>query len=136
MADIELVRDFLQLLGDLVRRADNHVALVDDRVHLARQYREFRLVAGALRGGLLYLTLNAATLRFLCRIAWRTGETRVDMQAAAIEILGRLAVDAVSLLAALGDADELQEAGVIRVAVLAEPVHFGPEPVHCRLPGL
>src|SRR3954452_10027007 len=133
MADIELVRDFLQLLGDLVRRADNHVALIDDRVHLARQYREFRLVAGALRGGLLYLTLNAATLRFLCRIARRTGETRVDMHAGAIEILGRLPVNAVTLRAPRGDPDKLQEAVVIRVAVLPEPVHFGPEPVHCRL---
>ena len=58
------------------------------------------------------------------------------MQAAAVEILGRLAIDAVGLLAALGDADELQKAGMVRVPVLAEPVHFGPEPVHRRLPGL
>ena len=58
------------------------------------------------------------------------------MQAAAVEILGRLAVEPVGLLAGLGDADELQKAGVIRVSVLAEPVHLVPEAVHRRLAGL
>src|SRR3954463_14747388 len=136
MADIELVRDLLELRRDLVRRADNHVTLIDDRVHFARQRGKFRFVAGALCGGLLDLTLNAAALRFLGRIARRAGETRVDMQTAAVEILGGLAIEAVGFLAALGDSDKWQEAGVVRIAVLAEPVHFGPEPVHRRLSGL
>jgi len=55
------------------------------------------------------------------------------MQTAAIEIFGRFAVKAIRLLAALGDTDELQEAGAIRVPVFAEPVHLLPEPAHRRL---
>src|SRR5256885_13183285 len=37
-----------QLRGDLVRRTDDHVALVDDAVHLARQGRE---LVGVFRRG-------------------------------------------------------------------------------------
>src|SRR5207245_5604007 len=70
------------------------------------------------------------------RIARRAGETRVDMQASAIEIFGRPAVEAIGFLAALRHADELQKTGVIRVAVFSEPVHLLPEALHRRLPGL
>ena len=52
------------------------------------------------------------------------------MQAAAVEILGGLAIQIHRVLAALADADELQEAGAIRIAVLAQPRHLVPEPVH------
>src|SRR6202043_102283 len=51
-------------------------------------------------------------------------------QAAAVEILGRLAVQLHRLLAALGDADELQEAGAVRIQILAEPLHLLPEALH------
>src|SRR5215472_12819737 len=37
MADIEVDRDFPELCCDLVWRADDHIALLDDRIHLARQ---------------------------------------------------------------------------------------------------
>ena len=43
----------------------------------------------------------------------RRCEARIDVQAAAIEIFGRLPVEFHGLLAALGDADELQEAGAV-----------------------
>ena len=75
-------------------------------------------------------------LRRLGGVAGRRGEARIDVQAAAVEILGRLGVQLHRLLAAFGDADELQEAGAVRIAVLAEPVHLGPEPVHRRLADL
>jgi len=41
-----------------------------------------------------------------------------------------------SLLARFGDADELQEAGAVGIAVLAELGHLVPEAVHRRQPGL
>ena len=34
------------------------------------------------------------------------------------------------MLAGLANADELEESGLIRILVLAQPVHFGPEPIH------
>src|SRR5205085_10648193 len=77
-----------------------------------------------------------AALRLLAGITRRTGEARVDVEAAAVEILGRLAIQLERLLARLGDPDELQKPGMVRVPVLAEPVHLLPEPVHRRLPGL
>src|SRR5579863_7075383 len=55
------------------------------------------------------------------------------MEAAAIEIFGRLLVELLRLRPGFGDADELQEAGAERVAVLAEPLHLAPE-AHHRLP--
>ena len=70
------------------------------------------------------------------RVAGRQREARIDMQAAAVEILGRLGVEVERLLAALGDADELQEAGAVGIAVLAELGHLVPEALHRRQPGL
>src|SRR6266481_3715864 len=58
------------------------------------------------------------------------------MQTAAVEILGGLAIEPVGLLAGLGDTDELQKTGMMRIPVLAEPVHLLPEAAHCRLAGL
>src|SRR5581483_4068810 len=55
---------------------------------------------------------------------------RVDAQAAAIEILRRLLVELHRLLAALGDADELEETGAVRVQILAQPLHLLPEALH------
>src|SRR6185503_13165859 len=40
------------------------------------------------------------------------------------------------VLAAFADADELQEARLIGIALLAEPVHFGPETIHRGAAGL
>src|SRR5258708_28239830 len=58
------------------------------------------------------------------------------MQAAAIEIFGRLLVELHRLFARLGDADELQKAGAVGIAVLAEPLHLAPEAHHRLAPGL
>src|SRR5439155_14031272 len=80
--------------------------------------------------------LDAATLGLFGGVAGRAGEARIDMEAAAVEILGRLAIEPVGFLAGLGDPDELQEAGVIGVPVLTEPIHLGPKPIHRRLSGL
>jgi hypothetical protein len=57
------------------------------------------------------------------------------VQAAAVEIFRRLAIEPISLVASFGDADELQKPGSIRVAVLAEPLHLLPEAIHRRLAG-
>src|SRR5438067_13896328 len=74
--------------------------------------QEFRLVSGKLRG-LRHLALGATALRGLGRVTRRTGEPRVDMQATAIKVFRRLAIEPIGLLAALGDADELQKASTI-----------------------
>ena len=58
------------------------------------------------------------------------------MQAAAVKILGGLGVEIERLLAAFGDTDELQEAGAVRVPVLAELLHLVPEALHGRQAGL
>ena len=79
--------------------------------------------------------MPARCVRFR-RVARRQREARIDVQAAAIEILGRLGVEIERLLAAFGDADELQEAGAVGIAVLAELGHLVPEALHGREPGL
>ena len=66
-------------------------------------------------------------------IARRRRPARIGVEAAAIEVLGRFAIQLHRLLARLRHADELQEAGAIRIAVLAQARHLGPEPVHRRL---
>src|SRR5579875_1531253 len=118
MPDIEVPRHLLQPLGNLVGRADDDIAALDDRLHLARQGLELGLVAPALRRRLLHLALDAGALRRLGRIAGRAGEARIDMQAATVEILGRLAIEPKRLRPALGNPDKLQKAGAIGVAVL------------------
>ena len=52
------------------------------------------------------------------------------MQAAAVKVLGGLLVQAQGLFVGFGDADELQEARPVGVAVLAELVHLLPESPH------
>src|SRR5262249_24789667 len=47
-----------------------------------------------------------------------------------VEILGRLAVELHRLVAAFRHSDKLQEAGAVRVPVLAEPRHLVPKAVH------
>src|ERR1051326_7546260 len=126
MPDIEVVRDVLDLVGDLVRRADDDIAAVEDLVHVTREQLEFRGITRHL-GDLRYLALDAAALRRLAGIAGRVGKAPIDMQAAAIEILGRLLVQFEPLLAAPRNPDDLQKPGAIRVAVLAEPRHLVPE---------
>src|SRR5208282_1839235 len=79
---------------------------------------------------------DPGALGCLAGVTRRASETRVNMQAAAVEVFGRLAIEPIGLIAGLSDADELQKAGAIRVPVLAEPVHLLPEAVHCHLPGL
>ena len=86
--------------------------------------------AGALRGGAADLTGEAGALRGLGDVAGRSGPFRIGEQAAAVEIFRRFAVEFQRLLARLGDADELQESGAVRVAVLAETGHLAPETVH------
>src|SRR5207245_2915075 len=73
---------------------------------------------------------NPGALRSLGDVAGRHRPARIDPQAAAIEILGRLTVQLQSLLAAVGDPDKLQKAGAVRVPVLAEPRHLVPEALH------
>ena len=92
--------------------------------------------AAARLGSLLHLALEADALRRLGVVAGRRRKARVDVQAAAVEILGRLRVALHRLRAALGDADELQEAGAVGIAVLAEPGHLVPEALHGRQAGL
>ena len=82
------------------------------------------------------LALDADALRRLGRVAGRRGEARVDVQAAAVEILRCLAVEIERLLAALRHGDGLREAGAVRIAVLAEPRHLVPEAVHRGLADL
>jgi len=57
------------------------------------------------------------------------------VQAAAVEIFGRLAIKLVGLLARLGDADGLQKPGLVGVRLLAKPLASLPEAGHRRLPG-
>jgi hypothetical protein len=65
----------------------------------------------------------------------RAGETRIDIQAAAIKILRRLGIKFERLVPVFRHTDELREARAIRIAVLAKPGHFVPEAVHRRLTG-
>ena len=58
------------------------------------------------------------------------------MQAAAVEIFRCLGIQVERLLAGFRDANELQEAGLIRIAILPKAVHFRPEPVHRGAAGL
>src|SRR6185312_13874956 len=90
---------------------------------------------GALRGE-RHLRGDARSLCRLAVVAGRIDVSAVDMEAAAVEILGRLLVELHRLLARLGDADELQEARAIGIAVLAEPLHLAPEAHHGLAPGL
>src|SRR6516164_11557702 len=127
MPDIEVCRDLGQLRDDLVRRADDHIAALDDVLHPRRRPR---LLASLQAGGAADLADDTGALRRLGDVAGRHRPARVYPEAAAVEILGRLAVELQRLLAALGDADELQKAGPVRVPVLAEPRHLVPKALH------
>ena len=100
--DIEVGRHLLQPLGDLVGRADNEVALLNDRIHLARQG-----VEPAHPRDLRDLADDPGALGGLAGVARRIGEARVDMQAAAIKIFRRLAIEPIGLRVGLSDADKL-----------------------------
>ena len=120
-------------LRHLVRRADDHVAVFDDGVELARLLVDAGDRSLAAQRRLADLALDAGADRRLGGVAGRRGEARVDVQAAAVEVLGRLAVELPRLGFGLGDADELQEARTVRIRLLAEAFHLLPEAVH-RLP--
>src|SRR5581483_3549535 len=152
-ADVHVDGDLAQLLDDLIRRADDDIAAVDDVLHLARDHVETRAggrAGGALRGerilglvgrvgGLgrgLDLALEADALRCLGDVARRRGKAQIDVQAATVEVLGGLRVALHGLRAALGHANELQETGPIGIAVLAELGHLVPEALHGPQSGL
>src|SRR6516164_3770967 len=127
MADIEVGRHLGQLRDDLVRRADDHIAALDDVLHPRRCPR---LLPGLHISGAANLPDDAGALRRLGDIARRHRPARIDPEAAAVEIFGRFAVQLKRLLAALGDPDKLQKAGAIWVPVLAKPRHLVPEALH------
>src|SRR6185437_7114014 len=81
-------------------------------------------------------TCDVTLARRFAVVAGRIDVTRIHMQATAVEIFGGLLVEPHRLLAALGDADELQEARAIGIAVLAKPLHLAPEAHHRLAPGL
>src|SRR5207244_6113598 len=112
----------------LLGRADDHIAACDDVLHLRRRPR---LLPGLKAGGAADLADDAGALRRLGDIAGRHRPARVDPQAAAIEVFGRLAVEPHRLVPTVGDTDELQKPGAIWVPVLAEPGHLVPEALHC-----
>src|SRR6266853_6559621 len=112
MADIEVGGDFGQLLDDLFRRADDHIAALDDVLHLRRRSC---LLPSLKAGGAADLADDASALRRLGYVARRHRPARVDPQAAAVEILSRLTIEPHCFVPALGDADELQKPGAIRV---------------------
>src|SRR5215469_18750986 len=116
MADIEVGRQFGQLRGDLLGRADDHIAALDDVLHARRRTR---LLAGLEAGGAADLADDAGALRRFGDIARRHCPTRVDAQAAPVEILGWLAVEPHRLFAAFGDADGLQKPGAVWVPLFA-----------------
>src|SRR6185437_12299770 len=118
---------------NLVGRAHDHIAAINDVLHFGGGAGGLARVEA---GRAADLALDAGALGCLGDVTRRHRPARVDPQAAAVEILGRLGVKLHRLLAGLGDADELQEAGTVRVAVLAEPGHLVPEPGHRRLPVL
>src|SRR5215469_12528120 len=131
VADIEVDGDLAKLLSHLVARTDNHVAALDNVVHLTGKHLELVLIArrcGA--GGALHLAFDPSALGCLADVARGGGEPGTDMQAAAVEIFGRLSVELERLGTALSDADELQKTGAVWITILAEPLHFLPEPVH------
>src|SRR5260370_1097643 len=109
-------------------------ARITSQVALASQ-RAATMSGGALRGE-RHLRCDARTLRRFAVVAGRVDIAAVDMEAATVEILRRLLVELHRLVARPGDADELQEAGAVGVAVLAEPLHLAPEPHHGLAPGL
>ncbi len=133
MADIEVGRHLGQLLDDLFRRADDHIAALDDVLHMRCRAG---LLAGLEAGGAADLPDDPGALRCLGDVARRHRPARIDAQAAAIEIFGWLTIEPHRLFPAFGDADELQKAGAIRVPVLAEPRHLVPETLHRRAPVL
>src|SRR5215472_2740152 len=138
MTDVEVDRDLFELFGDLVGRADDDVAALDDLRHLAGEELELVLVAGrrGSAGGLRHLALNPRALCRLAGIAWWRRVFRADVEAAAVEILRGLRVELQRLLAGRGDAHELQKARAIGVPVLAEARHLLPEAVDGRAAGL
>src|SRR5215472_13756582 len=106
MADIEVGGDLLQLGGDFVGRADNYIAALDDVADVGRGAR--LLACGKARRP-SDLPLDTRALGRLGDIAGRHRPARVDAQAAAVKIFGRLAVEPHRLLATLGDTDRLQK---------------------------
>ena len=129
VADIQLGRHLGKLRHDFIRRADDDVAQIDDVLHLGRPHPR----PGAARRGAADLAFDAGALRRLGDVARRRRPHRIGVQAAAIEILGGFAIQLQRLLTRFRDADELQEAGAIWIAVLAQARHFAPEAVHRRL---
>ncbi len=108
-----------QLLRHFVGAADDDVAGVDDVVPRARRCAGRRCRTRLCRG-LGDLAIERARGSLL-RSDIRAGRSklRVDVQTAAIEVLGRFLVEPIRFFARLGHADELQETGAIRIAVLA-----------------
>src|SRR5207248_1978156 len=82
-------------------------------------------------GGAADLPLHPGALRRFGDVARRHRPARIDTQAAAVEIFRGRAIELHRLLAALRDADELQEARAVGVQILVEPLHLLPEAVHC-----
>ena len=135
MADVQAGADVADLFHHFVGRTDQDIAAVDDVLHVGGLQRRLGRGIGDV-GGLLHHALNAGALRCFRDVARRRRELRVDVQAATVEIFRRLAVEVERLLAAFGDAHELQEAGAVGIAVLAELLHLVPEALHGREPGL
>src|ERR1700756_5691991 len=108
MADIEVGCHLGQLRDDFTGRADYHIAAFDDVLHPRRRPR---LLAGLEASGAADLADNTGALCGLGDVAGGHRPARVDPQAAAIKIFGRLAAKLHRLLTALTDSDELQKAG-------------------------
>src|SRR5262249_18312481 len=87
-------------------------------------------------GGALHLALDTGSLGRLADIARRAGEFGADVEAAAVEVLGRLGIELHGRGATLGNADELQEAGPVRGPILPEARYLVPNAVHGGASGL
>src|SRR5258707_15563795 len=107
MADIEVGGDLGQLLDHLVGRADDHIAALDDVLHLGCRPRLLPCVEA---GNAADLALDAGALRRFGDGSRGHRPPRTDAQAAPVEILAPLAIQLPRLVAALAHPDKLPEA--------------------------
>ena len=147
VSDVERLDDFLELFGDLARRAGNDVAFADQVIpgdfgvglgldHLLGGFLALELVRVA-KDGLETLTASEALLNGAHgAVAGRVGVARVDVQHLVVEVLGVRSELVGDFLLGLADGDELEETGVVRVERLLALLHRSPETVHVLLTGL
>ena len=150
VADVHSGGQLVNLLGDLGGIAQDDVALFDHRLErqLLRAVGGLRSAGlgsigcigftpgGGLPGGPLDHAFHTGTHGVGRLVAGRVCVAGIHVQAGVEEVLRRLAVQVPGLGLGVGHGNELSEAALERIGLLAQVLDLLPEPLHGAQPGL